>query len=406
MHDAPTNMLSRQPSAVKLSPEPAMSQAATLTGITWNHSRGYLPLVATAQRFTELHDDVTIEWSKRSLQAFADQPIERLADRFDLLIIDHPFVGFAAAHPVLVPLDEHLPAAFLADQGAHSVGVSHASYACGGHQWALAVDAATPVSAGRPDLIERHGVDFPQTWAELLALARLGHVAFPAIPIDCLGHFWMLCLALGEEPCATTDHVVDPTVGAIALEHLRELVALCDPACLARNPIQTYEAMVASDELVYCPFAYGYSNYARPGYARATLRFGGLVTFEGRRLRSTLGGTGLAISQRCHDLTSALAYAQYVASPSCQRGLYVTAGGQPGHRGAWLDAEVNYLCHDFFRDTLATLDEAWLRPRFDGYIPFQDEAGVIVHRYLRNGGDPRLVIAELDRGYRESLANG
>ncbi len=383
-----------------------MAQAATLTGITWNHSRGYLPLVATAQRFAELHDDVTIEWSKRSLQAFADQPIERLADHFDLLIIDHPFVGFAAAHPVLVPLDEHLPAAFLADQGANSVGASHTSYDCGGHQWALAVDAATPVSAVRPDLIERLGVDVPQTWSELLALARQGHVAFPAIPIDSLGHFWMLCLALGEEPCATTDYVVDPTVGTIALEHLRELVALCDPACLARNPIQTYEAMVASDELVYCPFAYGYSNYARQGYARALLRFGGLVTFEGRQLRSTLGGTGLAISQRCRELNTAFAYVQYVASPVCQRRLYVTSGGQPGHRGAWLDAEVNHLCHDFFRDTLATLDEAWLRPRFDGYIPFQDEAGAIVHRYLRSGGDPRLVVDELDRGYRESSTNG
>jgi len=27
----------------------------TLTGITWNHTRGYLPLMATAQRFGELH---------------------------------------------------------------------------------------------------------------------------------------------------------------------------------------------------------------------------------------------------------------------------------------------------------------------------------------------------------------
>lgn len=382
-----------------------MSHGITLTGITWNHSRGYLPLVATAQRFLELHSDITIEWSKRSLQQFADHPIERLADRFDLLIIDHPFAGYAATHPVLVPLDEHLPAAFLDDQAAKSVGLSHASYTYGGHQWALAIDAATPVSSFRQDLLDRHGILPPRTWEELLALARQGHVAFPAIPIDSIGHFWMLCIALGEEPCATADRAVEPAVGVVALECLRNLVTACDPACLERNPIQTYEAMVAGDDLFYCPFAYGYSNYARRGYAQATLRFGGLVSFNGQRLRSTLGGTGLAISQRCKHLDAALAYVQYVADPETQCGLYAAAGGQPGHRRAWLDNEVNRISNGFFRDTLTTVDEAYLRPRFAGYIPFQDDAGALVHRYLRDGGVPQDVVAALNRRYRESKAD-
>ena len=99
----------------------------TLRGIAWNHTRGYLPMVATAQRFQELHPDVEIIWEKRSLQAFADQPIQVLAQTFDLLVIDHPFVGYAAQHPVLVPLDQHLDHAYLADQAAHSVGASYPS---------------------------------------------------------------------------------------------------------------------------------------------------------------------------------------------------------------------------------------------------------------------------------------
>src|ERR1700751_1130589 len=100
-----------------------------LTGITWNHTRGYLPMVATAQRFSELHADVSITWHKRSLQAFADAPLADLAARFDLLVIDHPSIGEAVRHGLLLPLDEHLPAEFLADQAANSVGQSHASYA-------------------------------------------------------------------------------------------------------------------------------------------------------------------------------------------------------------------------------------------------------------------------------------
>ena len=117
-----------------------------LRGITWNHTRGFVPKVATGQRFEELNPGVEIRWEKRSLQAFADQSIAELAENFDLLIIDHPSVGEAAAHGLFRPLEELLPDDFLADQAADSVGQSHGSYNYGGHQWALAVDAATPVA--------------------------------------------------------------------------------------------------------------------------------------------------------------------------------------------------------------------------------------------------------------------
>jgi multiple sugar transport system substrate-binding protein len=380
-----------------------MSIDVTLTGITWNHTRGYLPMVATAQRFGETHPGVVIDWQKRSLQEFADTPIEGLAERFDLLIIDHPFVGYAAAHPTLLPLDEHLPASFLSDQAANSVGASHASYHYNGHQWALAVDAATPVSSYRPDLLERYDVQLPQSWDDLLDLGRRGLVAVPAIPIDSLMNFYMLCLALGEEPFADTEHVVSEGTGAAALEQLRELVSLCAADYLERNPIATYEAMAGSDEIAYCPFAYGYSNYARPEYARVPLRFGGLVRLGQARLRSTLGGTGLAISRRCQHIEVAVAYARFVASPACQRGMYFTSGGQPGHRQAWQDPRVNQASNNFFQDTLATLDDAYLRPRYAGYIPFQDHAGPVVHRYLHEGGEPRAALDTLNNLYRESL---
>ena len=375
----------------------------TLTGITWDHTRGYLPLVATAQRFGELHPQITIEWHKRSLQEFADTPIERLAERFDLLIIDHPFAGYAAAHQTLLPLDEHLPAAFLADQAANSVGGSHASYAYGGHQWALAIDAATPVSAFRPDLLERYEARPPETWGDLLALARRGLVALPAIPIDSLMNFYMLCIGLGEQPFAGGEQVISLEVGAAALELLRELVGLCAPASLHRSPIATYEALVGGDDLAYCPFAYGYSNYARPEYTARLLRFGGLVRLGGQPLRSTLGGAGLAISAHCRDLGPALEYTQFVAGPDCQRGMYAFSGGQPGHRLAWLDPALNRACSNFFLDTLPTLDDAYLRPRYAGYIPFQDHASPVVHRYLREGGEVRATLAELDGLYRESV---
>ena len=126
-----------------------------LTGITWNHTRGYLPMVATAQRFSELHPEISITWQKRSLQQFADAPLADLAARFDLMVIDHPSIGEAAHHSLLLPLDEYLPAEYLAEQAMNSVGGSHGSYHYEGHQYALATDAATPIAGWRPDLLAR-----------------------------------------------------------------------------------------------------------------------------------------------------------------------------------------------------------------------------------------------------------
>jgi multiple sugar transport system substrate-binding protein len=265
-----------------------------LRGMTWNHSRGYTPMVATAQRFAELNPGVEILWEKRSLQEFADQPIEVLAERYDLLVIDHPWAGLAAAAGLLLPLDEHLPAEFLAGQAANSVGASHRSYGFNGHPWALAIDAAAPVASWRADLMAAG--DLPGTWEDLLRYARSGRVLMPGVPIDTLMNFYMICSTLGEDVCQGRDAVVSPPVGLQALEMLRELAQALDGIFWDLNPIGVYEQMTLTDRYAFCPFAYGYSNYSRPGYARKPLDFGDLVEVSGRRCRTTLGGAGLAIS--------------------------------------------------------------------------------------------------------------
>lgn len=365
-----------------------------LRGITWDHSRGLLPMVATAQRFQERHPDIQIAWEKRSLQAFADQPIQELAKRFDLLVIDHPFVGYAAAHPVLLPLDEYLPASFLKDQARHSVGASHASYNYGGHQWGLAIDAATPVASWRPDLLKQP----PRDWAGLLRLARKGRVVVPGVPVDALMNFYMLCIRQGEAPFLSPVEVVSREIGLAALAGLAQLHSLCPSEAFDWNPIRVCEVMTSTDDLWYCPFAYGYSNYAREGYARRQLMFGDVVD----KLQTTLGGTGLAISKRTRHRKIALEYARFVASPECQRTLFMETGGQPGHREAWRAREPNRLTHGYFRGTLPALDRAYMRPRYNGYLHFQDTAAPVVHRFLKRGGDPQRVIRQLNTIYRKS----
>lgn len=380
-----------------------MSDKISLKGITWNHSRGFVPMVATAQRFSELNPQVEITWEKRSLQQFADFSIQELAQRFDLLVIDHPWAGFAAKTQSILPLDTYLSKAYLDDQRENTVGHSYESYAYDGHQWALPIDAATPVASSRPDLLKKHGFALPQTFEDLLNLADKGLVAFAGIPIDILMNFYTFCCSLGEDPCQQEDLIVSQETGVTALKMYRELASKIHPDNFKRNPIQVYEAMTLSDDIAYCPFTYGYSNYSRNGYARKLLHFHDMITLDGRtNLRSTLGGTGLAVSSSSEHIDIGVKYAEYVASTSCQQTVFFENGGQPGHLAAWTDAEVNRKSNNFFSSTLPALQRAFLRPRYHGHMFFQDHAGDIVRDYLMNGGAELQVLEEMNKLYVES----
>lgn len=376
-----------------------------LRGMTWNHTRGYLPLVAAAQRFSELHPGIEVVWEKRPLRAFEEFPVSRLAADYDLIVIDHPFAGAAARDGSLLPLDAHLPAAFLADQAAGAVGASHASYTWGGRQWALAIDAATPVACWREDLLAAHGLAVPQTWEETVELARRGHVETPAAPINCLMNFYALCVALGEAPGAARARVVSPETGRAALARLRELLQAGDPGAWERTPIASFERLAAAENtrVAYCPLAYGYSNYARAGYAAHRLAFGEPPQFGGAPLRTTLGGTGLAVSALRPQRVAALAWAEFAASATVQRAILAPAGGQPGSRTAWLDADNNRLSGDYFTRTLPALERAWMRPRHDGYMEFQERAGPVVQAALRGALADAAALARLDELQRATF---
>jgi multiple sugar transport system substrate-binding protein len=382
-----------------------------LKGMTWDHSRGFDPMVATAQAFQKLHPDIQITWQKRSLKEFGDFPIEKLAETFDLLVIDHPFMGTAAHTGCLIPLDEHIEAEFLLDQANHSVGKSHISYNYNDHQWALAIDAAAQVSAYRADLLEQAGEKLPETWDEVLSLARRTHdrdtyrIAIPVCPIDSLMSFFSICASTGEVPCQAEDIVVSRQVGEYALAVLQELVSLIDPICLSSNPIQIFDMMGQTDDILYCPLLFGYSNYGRQGYRENLIAF----TNVPKQLDSDvskggiLGGTGFAISYICKHIDLACEYGKLVASSDVQTGLYFDSGGQPGHRSAWLSNDTNSASNQFFKNTLETLDHAYLRPRYHGFMEFQDRGWNMTHSFLKGDLESTRLLDMLDDLYRQTL---
>jgi multiple sugar transport system substrate-binding protein len=385
-----------------------MNSIIQLNGITWDHSRALPPLVATAQRYEETHPGVRIHWQKRTLDEFGHAPIDELAQKFDLIVIDHPWSGFCFERNLVHDLKPLVPAATLAGLAEHSVGQTFNSYAWQDKVLALPIDAATPTPSWRPDLLERADVEPPQTWAEAVALARRKLAVIPGFNADLFLHFLMLLKGLGAQPCADVEVIALRETMRQAVELLYELTSPMPPEIFGMNPIQIAERMTTTDDFAWNAFAYTYNNYARPGFAIKPLRFGNLLALNagGPRLRGVLGGTGIAISTNCRNVVAAVDYALFTANGRVQKTIYVQAGGQPSHRAVWDDEFSDQLCGGFFNGTRVAQEEALVRPRYSGYVALQTEGGGALQEYLRDGCNLDVTLEKLDALYRESRARG
>lgn len=367
-----------------------------MRGMTWNHPRGYEPLEAATRLWVERGFE-DIDWDRRSLQDFESVPVEELARRYDLIIIDHPHVGEIADSGCLVPFDAPDTAAALAALAAGSVGGSYESYTWRDRQWALPVDAAAQVQAWVPTRIEAPA----DNWPLLMAIAREKRVALPLRPPHSLMSLFTLCGLIGVrlDPAA---EALFPQAAEQAYERLAALAALVDPASYEADPITVLEEMARADSrLAVAPLIYGYVSYALDGFRPARIAFGNLPAADPRG--SALGGTGIAVSAFGTNPQAARDFALWVASGPVQRELYAMSGGQPGHAEAWDDAAVNAPVADFYRATRATLDRAWLRPRHHGYMAFQHAASVRLNEALLSNEPAASAIAALnalDRRHR------
>ena len=109
------------------------------------------------------------------------------------------------------------------------------------------------------------------------------------------------------------------------------------------------------------------------------------------------------MSARSAHPREAIDFAYWIASGAVQQGPYAAAGGQPGHAAAWEADAVNAATGSFYRNTRASLEGGWVRPRHDGYVAFQQHASERINLALRDGGSDDAVIADLNSAFRESF---
>jgi multiple sugar transport system substrate-binding protein len=370
-----------------------------LKGITWEHARGHGSVAAAAEAYRAVAPGVEVRWEQRSLQAFADQPLESLVEQYDLLVIDHPHIPLAAEHGLFARLDGSGHDHELGVLAAQSVGKSHETYAHAGGQWGLATDAAAQVAAYRPDLLPEP----PRDWAGVLALAEQGRVLWPYKPVDAFSSLVTIASGNGEEPMRAPGIFLSADGLAEAMETLRRLAALVPEACSAWNPIQTADALSSGDRFAYAPLLYGYTNYSRAGFRPHGLKYTDIpASREGVR-GAILGGAGIAVSAFTKHPEQAIDHAFWLDSAPVQEGVYFDGGGQPGNAVAWDSDRTNAACLDFFRGTRATLEGAYVRPRFVHYIELQNTLSEFVTEALLGRLTDDQLCERLDEGVAEWL---
>jgi len=104
-----------------------------LDGVTWEHPRAWRGLEAACASVP----GVAVTWHRQSLAGFENEPVAQLAQRFDLLVVDHPGLGAAIAGDALVPLAQVLEAVDLAAWQNETVAATWSSYTVDDVIWAL-----------------------------------------------------------------------------------------------------------------------------------------------------------------------------------------------------------------------------------------------------------------------------
>jgi multiple sugar transport system substrate-binding protein len=373
-----------------------------IKGITWNHARGYQPLAAIASEWFR-QKGTEVKWDIRSLQQFGDQPIEVLANSYDLLIIDHPYVGSAEANQSLIALDEHLPVSFIQLQKEETVGPCFESYWYAGHCRALPIDAAAQVAAWKKDIAKSIDWEPPLDVRDLeyaaSALPAGKTIAVPLCPTDIWCVFLSLC-ALHSDGQFFSGNCIDTESGTWALEQLASWKRFLYKDSLQMNPIQVLEHMATHDDIVYAPFTFGYTNYSRKGWRKSIVHFCNAPLYKNSRHSTLLGGAGIAISSSTIQLDACLAFVQFALSPEIQKGLYFAEQGQPAHRAAWVDRNNNEKCSGFFANTMDTMRNAYVRPRDNHFNVFQEKAADFIHESIANNIAATQTINKLNSMYQ------
>jgi multiple sugar transport system substrate-binding protein len=391
----------------------------TLRGRTWASKRGHGGLAASAAAYEQIHPNVRVEWEQLGFdELFYDsrRQFESGSVDFDLMMLDHPWVGEYAVNGWLVDMEALLTSEQRRDLEADADRSSLKAYRYEGRLWSLPTDGACQILAFRPDLVGMAVDQLPGDWDSFLALGESLHEP----PDRCAythqfggpNHFLTLlgiAAALGDNPYTEPSRGIDRDAGTRGLDILRRVWELSIESQVEspdKLEHRTFPLMMAEDRAAMCPGVFAYiTYYGGEGERQLGIADMPVMPETGKRT-SLLGGMGLAIASASPQRDAAWEYATFVMSREVQGGVFVENGGQPGRVSALTSGYANDACAGFGPVLAAALDDCYVRPTPPGWHRAERAGGDVVSRFLSGEIAAQETLAELDRVIGAILKSG
>jgi multiple sugar transport system substrate-binding protein len=172
------------------------------------------------------------------------------------------------------------------------------------------------------------------------------------------------------------------------MQAMRSLVDQCSADVFQLTPITMMDPMSRTDEIIYCPLAYGYSNYSRSGFQPNLCLYTDMPGLRPEP-RDRIGGTGLAISASWHPAElRTMPHRSQKSLPADsllrQRRAAGCAYRRMGRRPALRHVAAGFL------PAPAAPSSSVSSPDLQRLHPIQYEGGRMIHECLkqRRRGDP------------------
>ncbi|WP_108482179.1 extracellular solute-binding protein [Oceaniglobus ichthyenteri] len=283
-----------------------------------------------------------------------------------------------------------------------------------GSLFGLPQGSETSVLMYRKDIFEKHGIDVPQNYDQLLEVAcqipevepGMGGMASRAASGHQASHAFLLHLApLGGRVFDDNwNPVINSEEGVAAANALKTIVD-CGPKGAmsfgpseAANSFSNGESAMFMDSIAFAP------GFEDPTRSKVAGNVGYALHPEGVRRGSQTGGFGIAIPKNAEHKEAAFLLAQWLTSKRGDK-LIAMAGGNPSRFSTYADAEVQakYPFAETFGEALKYADPDW-RPIIPTWGKINADIGTTMSKVLTEGLDPKEAldgVAERSRAIME-----
>lgn len=335
---------------------------------------------------------------------------------YDVVWMDVIWTPKFAAAGWLKPLDQWVtPAQLMKDH--YEAAVNASVYQ--GHVYRVPVTSGGGVLYYRKDLLEQGGFKPPQTWTELVTIAkklqrppeRWGFVFQGQQYEGLICAFLEVLWGAGGDVVAPDGQVLIDRPEAVAA--LQWLVDAIYVEKIVPEAVTTYQ-----EEECRLLFEQGHAVFMRnwPYVWTSAQKEGspvkgkiGLVPMVHRpgnfRSASTLGGWGVGISKFSKHPEEAWKFVTFLSGTEVQKLMHLKMGGQPSRTALYRDTEV-LATAPFYRELFSVFEGARPRPVHPRYAKISDILAASLSQALVRQQTPQAALRQAAQDIRRLLAAG